>query len=177
MNHTPHPINNEEGSVILLTLALLILLTIAGLALLSTTDTDLQITQNDRCFKQNLTRAESAVMEAAQIMAYYESTASRLKPTETNVLTWIEDSDFDPFNPTAPDQWVTDPSDPTVQTAQLSQHYTDSLSAYAAVYEGIAPGASLDMASTTTMRQYEVIGRAEQCNGLLDVIAGYRIRF
>lgn len=80
MKHIPNAVTNEEGSVLLLTLALLVLLTIAGLALLSTTDTDLQITQNDRCYKQNLTRAESAVMEAAQIMAYYESTASKLKP-------------------------------------------------------------------------------------------------
>lgn len=177
MKHIPNAVTNEEGSVLLLTLALLVLLTIAGLALLSTTDTDLQITQNDRCYKQNLTRAESAVMEAAQIMAYYESTASKLKPTETGVLEWIEDDSFAPFDPISPDQWVSDPSNPLVQTAQLSQHYTDSLSAYAAIYEGIAPGASLDMASSTTMRQYEVIGRAEQCNGLLDVIAGYRIRF
>ena len=182
MKHIPHAVTNQEGSVLLLTLALLVLLTIAGLALLSTTNTDLQITQNDRCYKQNLTRAESAVMEAAQIMAYYESTASKLKPpktgTSTSVLAWIENESFDPFDPTAPDQWITDPSDPTVQTAQHSLYYTtDSLSAYAAIYEGIAPGASLDMASSTTMRQYAVIGRAEQCNGLLDVIAGYRIRF
>ncbi len=181
MKHIPNAVTNEEGSVLLLTLALLVLLTIAGLALLSTTDTDLQITQNDRCYKQNLTRAESAVMEAAQIMAYYESTASKLKPpktgTSTSVLAWIENDSFAPFDPISPDQWVSDPSNPLVQTAQLSQHYTDSLSAYAAIYEGIAPGASLDMASSTTMRQYEVIGRAEQCNGLLDVIAGYRIRF
>ena len=174
MKQTPHAVTNEKGSVLLLTLGLLIFFTIAGLGLLSTTDTDLQITQNDRCFKQNLTRAESAVMEAAQIMAYYESTTSKLKPTEAGALAWIEASGFDPFGV---DQWVSDSTDPGIQTAQLSQHFTDSLSAYAAIYEGIAPGASLDLGNSTTMRQYEVIGRAEQCNGLLDVIAGYRIRF
>lgn len=174
MKHIPQAVTNEEGSVLLLTLALLILLTIAGLGILSTTDTDLQITQNDRCFKQNLTRAESAVMEAAQIMAYYEDTTSKLKPSDAGVLAWIEAAGFDPFGA---DQWVSDSTDPTVQTAQLSKHYTDSASAYSATYEGIAPGASLDLSSPTTMRQYEVIGRSEQCNGLLDVIAGYRIRF
>lgn len=174
MKHIPHAVTNEEGSVLLLTLALLILLTIAGLGILSTTNTELQITQNDRCFKQNFTRAESAVMEAAQIMAYYESTPSKLKPTETGVLAWIEASGFDPFGT---NQWVSDSTDPLLQTAQLSKHFTDSLSGYSAIYEGIAPGASLDLASSTTMRQYEVIGRSEQCNGLLDIIAGYRIRF
>jgi Tfp pilus assembly protein PilX len=174
MKHISHAATNEEGSVLLLTLVLLILLTIAGLGILSTTNTDLQITQNDRCFKQNLTRAESAVMEAAQIMAYYEATTSKLMPTEAGVLAWIEASGFDPFGA---DQWVSDSTSPALQTAQLSKHFTDSLSAYSAIYEGIAPGSSLDLSSPTTMRQYEVTGRSEQCNGLLNVIAGYRIRF
>lgn len=168
MKHFPHTANNEEGSILLITLVLLILLTIAGLGILSTTDTDLQITRNDRCFKQNLTRAESAVMEAAQIMAYFDTDDSKLKPTETGVLTWIEDTTFDPFGDS---QWVYG------STAQHSQHYTDGISGYTAVYEGIAPGASLDMSTSSTMRQYQLVGRAEQCDGLLDVIAGYRIRF
>jgi len=168
MKQIPHPIANEEGSILLLTLALLILLTIAGLGILSTTDTDLQITQNDRCFKQNLTRAESAVMEAAQIMAYYESEDSKLKPSESDALVWIEPSSFDPFdgNP-----WAYD------STAQRTLHYDDKLSGYTAIYEGIAAGASLDLSSSSSMRQYQIVGRAEQCNGQLDVIAGYRIRF
>ncbi|WP_300667692.1 hypothetical protein [Desulfoluna sp.] len=177
MKHIPHAVTNEEGSVLLLTLVLLILFTVAGLGLLSTTNTELKITQNDRCFKQNLTRAESAVMEAAQLIAYYDDTAaspeSNLKPTGGNPLLWIEASGFDPF---VDGQWRTAPDGANPQTAQASQHFTDTLSGYTAVYEGIAPGASLDVANPT-MRQYAIVGRAEQCNGLVDVIAGYRIRF
>ncbi|BCS97143.1 hypothetical protein DSLASN_27750 [Desulfoluna limicola] len=175
MTHTSNALTNEEGSILLLALVLLILLTIAGLGILSTTDTDLQVTQNDRCFKQNLTRAESAVMEAAQIIAYYESEDSKLRPTEANALLWIEASGFEPFED---NNWRYEASaggDP--QTAQHSKQFTDRLSGYTAIYEGIAPGASIDLSNPTTMRQYEVVGRAEQCNGLLDVIAGYRIRF
>jgi len=165
-------VNNEEGSILLITLVMLILLTIAGLGILSTTDTDLQITRNDRCFKQNLTRAESAVMEAAQTMAYFESKDEeiQLKP-DTSTLAWINadpvnPDDFHPFT----DNW-------TSGNSIESPFFADSLSGYTTLYEGIAPGASLDLSSTTTMRQYEIIGRAGQCDGQLDIIAGYRIRF
>lgn len=178
MTHLPHTAQNEEGSILLFTLVILIFLTIAGIGLLSSTHTDLQITRNDRCFKQNLTRAEAAVMEAAQIMAYYETHAdapeSRLKPTGSTPLAWIEPAGFAPFDD---GQWRTAPDGTGPQTARHSQHFTDGLSGYTAIYEGVAPGASLDLSSSTTMRQYTIVGRAEQCNGLLDVIAGYRIRF
>jgi Tfp pilus assembly protein PilX len=164
MKQLPDTLRNEEGSVLLLTLVLLILLTIAGLGILSTTDTELQITRNDKCFKQNITRAESAVMEAAQLLAYFDSQGQKaeLKP-ETSSQEWLNDA------PVAPDAWA-------ASNSTRSEIY-DSLSGYTATYEGIAPGASLDLASSSTMRQYELVGRSEQCQGLLDIIAGYRIRF
>ncbi|BCS97149.1 hypothetical protein DSLASN_27810 [Desulfoluna limicola] len=171
--HPPHA--NEEGSVLLLTLVLLVLLTIAGLGALSVTNTELTITGNDRCFKQNLTRAESAIMEAAQTMENSSDPEAELKPPTSgtdNTLTWVNSDpdssvDFDPLT----QDWSFGTN------AIRSGFFTDNLSGYTALYKGIAPGASLDMGNTTTMRQYEVYGRAEQCNGLLDVIAGYRIRF
>jgi len=174
MRFQPHHAN-EEGSVLLLTLVLLVLLTLAGLGALSVTNTELTITGNDRCFKQNLTRAESAVMEAAQIMENSTTPDTQLKPPTSgtdNTLAWVNaDPDgsgtFDPISNT----WNFGTN------ATRSSFFTDNLSGYTSVYKGIAPGASLDMGNATTMRQYEVYGRAEQCNGLLDVIAGYRIRF
>lgn len=175
--NTPHA--NDDGNILLITLVLLLLLTIAGLGALRSTNTEIAISGNDRCYKQNFTRAEAAVMEAAQTMANSTSPATELKPPSSpsdpdTALTWVN-PDPDPasstdFNP-GTQEWDYGTN------AVHSPFYNDDRSGYTTVYKGIAPGASLDMGSATTMRQYEIYGRSEECNGRLDVIAGYRIRF
>lgn len=177
--NTPHA--NDDGNILLITLVLLLLLTIAGLGALRSTNTEIAISGNDRCYKQNFTRAEAAVMEAAQTMANSTSPATELKPvtsgTDTS-LAWVN-PDPDPASSTGFDpgtqEW--DYGTNAVHSPYYKALYDDDTSGYTAVYKGIAPGASLDMGSATTMRQYEIYGRSEECNGRLDVIAGYRIRF
>ncbi len=168
MPHHDTPISNERGSILLFTLVILLLITIAGLGALNTTNTEITISGNDKCFRQNLVRAESAAFEAMQIMSNDTNPQANLIP-DSSTLVWLSASDtsFDP---------ETTPWDYTTNSSR-SAHFTDKLSGYTVIYEGTAPGASLDMGNKTTMRQYEVHGRAEECNGLLDVIAGYRIRF
>ena len=159
-------INNEEGSVLLLALVLLVLITIAGLGALTSTTTEIQIAGNDRCFKQNLTRAESAIYEVAQVMKNETTPLTNLIPS-ASPLTWLHTDAFDPLTST----W-----DYAVNAVH-SAHFADNRSGYTSTYGGVAPGASLDMSSSSTMRQFEIYGRSELCNGLVDVIAGYRIRF
>jgi hypothetical protein len=114
-------------------------------------------------------------MEAAQIMENSTDPATELRPPDSgtdNTLAWVNaDPDSSgSFNP-IDNAWSFG------SNATRSTFFTDNRSGYTAVYKGVAPGASLDMGSSTTMRQFEVYGRSEQCSGLLDVIAGYRIRF
>ena len=168
MTRERQTINNEEGSVLLLALVLLVLITIAGLGALTSTTTEIQIAGNDRCFKQNLTRAESAIYEVVQVMKNETTPLTNLIPT-ASAPTWLH-AEGDGFDPLTSD-WI------YATNAVNSALFADNRSGYTSIYGGVAPGASLDMSSSSTMRQFEIYGRSELCNGLVDVIAGYRIRF
>ena len=168
MPHHCEIIANENGSVLLFTLVILLLITIAGLGALNTTNTEINISGNDKCFRQNLVRAESAIFELTQVMRNDTTPETNLLPS-SSALTWLHTT-TDAFNPqTSVWNYATN--------ASPSDHFSDNLSGYTAIYEGTAQGAALDMANKTTMRQYEIYGRSEQCNGWIDVVAGYRIRF
>ena len=166
----PH---SQKGSVLIMALAIMLLITIVGLGALNTTDTELRIAGNDRCFKQNIYRAESAVIEAAQVMANDTTPLANLNPETGSSLDWIHRNDPSLFRPLS-DSWTYTGASPN---AKRSTHFTDQESGYTVVYRGIAPGASLDLNASGIMRQYDVYGRAEQCQGHVDVIAGYRLRF
>ena len=160
---------NQDGSVLLIALMIMMIITLIGLASLNLTATDLKITQNDRCFKQNLFMAEAAAFEAGQIMEADTSSDVNLKP-ETTTLNWLGDgSDFDPVN----DEWHYTGT----QNASYSVVYDEEKSGYTTVFEGVSTGASLDMSNSTQLWQYSVYGRSEQCAGRVDMVMGYRKRF
>lgn len=160
-------LQSEKGSVVLLALMVLMLITLFGISSLNTSDTELKVSQNNRCYKQNIYRAEGIIMEVAQMLEV--TPVNQLMPT-TATNTWFTDGsasapDFDPENKNT--SWAGE--------SGLSIIYpTDA--AYAVVFEGIAPGGSLTMTSTQ-MWQYGVYGKSERCDGDVGVVAGYRRRF
>jgi hypothetical protein len=60
--------DNEEGAVLVIALMLLILLTILGVSISTTSEVELQIAGNERRYKQNLYMAEAAGMECLQTL-------------------------------------------------------------------------------------------------------------
>jgi len=82
------PIKNENGSVIILAMIFLVLLTIIGMSAVDTSIIEVQISGNDVRYKTNLYRAEGAAMECAQIIET-ETNPSFLHPQGTNSPTWM----------------------------------------------------------------------------------------
>ena len=61
-------LNNEEGSVIIMALIVLVALTMIGIVSTDNTVVELQIVRNETIYRQNFYRAESAVIDGAQVM-------------------------------------------------------------------------------------------------------------
>ncbi len=62
-------VRRQDGSIVLIVLMVMLLITIIGFVSLNSTVTEIKVAQNDRCFNQNLYRAEAAAFEAGAIHA------------------------------------------------------------------------------------------------------------
>ena len=67
---------SQSGSVLLITILILLFLTILGISAMNMTSTEYQITRNYHIYKKNLYRADAAVMEAAQRFENVEQSIS-----------------------------------------------------------------------------------------------------
>jgi len=139
-------LKNEEGSILVVALILLVALTILGITIATTSEVEIQIAGNERLYKENLYNAEAAAMECAQTM---DETADLdpaviawIKPIGTVTLANIRDDAWFDANSTAVDAAI----DP------------DGNTRYLAVEEGVAEGTSLDM-TKTTLRSYAIYGK------------------
>ena len=61
-------LKNEEGSVIIMALVVLVALTMIGIVSTDNTVVELQIVRNETIYRQNFYRAESAAISGAQVM-------------------------------------------------------------------------------------------------------------
>jgi hypothetical protein len=76
---------NEEGSVLVIALIFLVLLTLLGISITTTSEIEIQISGNERRHKQNLYNAEGAAMEGAQILEETET----LEPKDEDLGEWL----------------------------------------------------------------------------------------
>ena len=154
-------IRNEDGTVLVVALIILVFLTLIGITISATTEVEIQIAGNERLYKDNLYTAEAATMECAQMMEEFVSldpTAhSFIKPLGTVTLDHIRDDSFWPGNSEA--------------------STIDANTRFIAVEEGVAEGTTLDM-TKTTLRSYSIYGRrydaARPNKGRGIVRVGYR---
>ena len=65
MKTTVSIVNNERGSILIVTLVILVLLTIIGTTAITTTDTEFRIVQNEKTYKTNLYISEGGSYEVA----------------------------------------------------------------------------------------------------------------
>lgn len=181
-------LNNDKGSVVLIVLLVLVVLTLTGIAALNSSDTEMIISQNGRCYKQNLYRADSAIMEIGQQMENETDPVDTMLPTKgTSVPSYIVNgaTDFSDgtdlsagsFNPESNAEWEYAGANQNAAYSGLFSDCTDSCSSYTVVFRGMAPGASMDMSLPTRMWQYDIYGRSQLCQGQVDIVTGYRRRF
>ena len=144
---------NEEGSVLVVALILLVLLTIIGISASDISNIEIQIAGNERIYKRNFYRAEAAAMHGIQLME-------------------DADLDLDPPSWLKVDKTLNQLTDDTYWTA-TAQPSIDAQATYLAGNEQLVPGASLDM-SKTTVFQYDVLGRSVLSDGRVTIGVGYR---
>ena len=166
-------LNNEEGSAIVIALIILVLLTLLGTVSTNDTVIELQIVRNEAIYRQNFYKAEAAVFELGQIME--EPTTNLATPASFD---WLTDKS------TAADMEVVGNWDLTAGTgnAQLSNNIDagdlTNYTAQAAISNGVAGGASLDMTGTN-LYDYLVYGLFNSTvgQGRSMIMMGYRKRF
>jgi hypothetical protein len=129
----------QDGSIMVVVLLLLALLTIIGISASDTTVTELQIVRNDTQYKKNFYTAEAAAIEAAQMLTNFRD----LDQLQDGVPAWMNPSStYGDFEDT--DNWgngnsAASPVDPSAR--------------FTVVDRKIARGASLAM---TARRDHEV---------------------
>ena len=157
-------LKNEEGSVLIVALIVLVLLTLLGIFATRTTEVEIQIAGNDMRYKRNVYSAEAVAMEAAQ----------NIKDTgdlDTAILTWLH-----PLGGVVRANVLDD----AFWAANSLQSTADSDTRYMAVVQGIAEQTSLDM-TKSRIHMYAIYGRrhntANPNEGRSIVNIGYKKAF
>lgn len=156
--------NNEQGSVIVISLLILTLLTIIGISASRTTTGELQITGNEITHKRNFYRAEAAAYQAAQMLE--NATEDQLDDRSFNSFPWLKDADAADMSDTS--TWDSLNSSGAVLDTATTK--------YSAEEQGIADRSSLDMTLPDNLYEYTLRGVSESNNGRSLIEIGYKKR-
>jgi len=166
-------LKNEDGSVLVVSLCILILLTLLGFFIAAISEVEIQLAGNDRLYKDNLYTAEGGALECAQRMQEAAALVPGTAPTAWLIplasrptLAQIRDNSNAIWTATAQaSASVIDPNSPLGTTS------------FVAVEEGVSVETSLDM-TKTTLHSYTIYGRryntAAPQRGRAIVQLGYR---
>ncbi len=166
-------LKNEDGAVLVIALMMLVLLTIMGISISSTSEVELQIAGNEMRYKENLYKADAAAMACAQIM-------DETPTIDVN----IDDDYIIPFTTgetVENNGWIYEDSfwdgNETVGTDDLTPGTVDAVldpngnARYVAVYAGVPPGEDFE----SGLREFTIFGRATGIQGSRSLIRmGYR---
>jgi len=150
----------QSGSVLLITILILLFLTIIGISAMNMTSTEYQITRNYRIYKTNLYKADAAVMEAAQrfenvpdtiSVGFFGSTSMHDDTVDTNAQ---QDTTWSSYATSA-----------SVSDAQFIWNS-----------RGVPKGTSLSL-SRNTPHEYFIYGRGDAHDGEVLIKIGYRKTF
>jgi len=162
-------IGNEKGSVMVIALLIMTLLTIIGVSAINDTTTELQIARNDAIYKINFFEADGSARQAIQMLEDIPSPQTALVPSSSTV-SWLQDIGYDPST----QDW--DFTAGAGQNATLSDLPSNE-AGYCVVFNGYAEGTGKDITEPTNLYEYHAYGRSSTTDGDCMVMAGYRIRF
>jgi Tfp pilus assembly protein PilX len=165
-------LKNEEGSIIVLSLLVLVILSIVGFSASRTSTTEKQIIHNDAVYQQNFYLAESGATHAAQLLSnLMNKTALKKKvPTWLNA---IADVDTDGDN-TIDDISTWFASSGANQTANFSSITADNSVEFSVVDAGVAAGSSTALGQPQ-LHNYTIVGIGDRDGrGQISIQIGYR---
>ncbi|MDM8556037.1 PilX N-terminal domain-containing pilus assembly protein [Desulfococcaceae bacterium HSG7] len=200
-------INNEKGSALIISLMLLVLLTLLGMAATTTSTLEIMIADNERDYKVNFYKAESAAIQAAVVMENDPNPGTNMKGYSTtwgasgeNWLRFINDSSTLPppdmtdmnvwdditGNPDAKESVYSDwdakeSTDPNGTTNVMEVMEIDGkdhiIAAYAAQFVGVKKGDSLKLTGTERKYSYTIWGHSNNGGGRALIELGYKREF
>jgi type IV pilus assembly protein PilX len=156
-------LTNEDGSVLVIAIIMLVLLTALGISATTTSTIEIQIAGNQRTYKQNLYRAEAAAMECAQRI---ENGGSEIKDP-SSFPTWLHNAEDDDL----PDDITDAEWDDTDSQTSLDG------SRFIVVFRGIPPGESIDVSKGKKVYSYNLYGLSNRHNSLVAIRGGYKRAF
>ena len=160
-------LKNEDGSILVVALIMLVLLTLIGISATETSRMDIQIAGNEMVYKQNFYQADAAVMQAMQTMENSDLEASPPSWLATTPMAIIDADIRTAAN------WNTATGFPNgTKPAAAAVPGTLMVS----VFQGIETGGSLDM-GRSRIYAYRVFGRSNTNYGQVTILAGYRKPF
>ncbi len=165
-------LKNENGIALITALMLLVLLTLLGMAATTTSVLEIQIADNDRDYKVNFYKAETAAYEAAREMGVFSQGDNPIPLLEGEDIDWIltqkevsADKDL-----TDLDNWETAIS---ANEAKAST-YNSGTAAYAARFVKIY---EQEMTKDYSMRLFRVLGRSKDNKGQALVEIGLKLTY
>jgi len=85
------PLRNQDGSIIAITLMILVTITIIGLMSSDTVVSEKYIIRNQAIYKQNLNMVDAVLMEHFQRVMQWADTDPAIKDTNGSTLVWVND--------------------------------------------------------------------------------------
>jgi len=172
MKNIINHMDNENGSVIVLALIILAVLTIIGISASTTSNIELKIVRNERLLQQNFYYAEASVNEGAQRIEQETNPEIQLIASTTG-YDWLKDKTV---NYSARANWL----DMGAGSGNVNDNCDISVIAPTASFganaKGVRPGSSLDMGSTR-LYEYSVFGLSQWNGGQSIIEIGYLKRF
>lgn len=154
-------LKNEDGSVLVVALIILVVLTLLGIAVTTTTEIETQIAGNEKVHKRTFYIAEATAMQCAQGLETVALSDASTFPSGVTTDNYAVSHWNDGHSVT-----ITSPQDLDPEVTQK----------YVVVYEGPADtGESLDMAKAK-IHEFSIYGRADwsNTNSMSMIKLGYR---
>jgi hypothetical protein len=181
-------IGNEEGSVLVISVVILALLTVIGIAATSTTSIELQIASNDRIYKENFYQAEGAAMTLARVLENINATTDttaieKLKADQPKFT--FDSQERDVVNPKTNDVELEDIGNPKYWEGGSDDRsfeipgIADDSPMGIVRRDGIGSGETLDAASPSHLYTFSIFGSKVQGlnNRGIVVAIGYKKRY
>ncbi len=159
-------LQSEEGSVMVLALIVLAMLTIIGISASNTSTTELQIVRNDLLHRINFYKAEAAAREGAQTVANLAKTSpSEVNPGQTT-QNWLVDPAADGIDMTKIEdvQAIDEPSSVV----------TDAATTYAAAYLGRTGSVAAE--NESHVYHFNLYGLHTADDGRAFIEMGYKVK-
>ncbi len=162
-----HHAQNEQGSVLAITMLVMVMLTLIGVASMTTTTVEQMIAGNERSYKENFFRAEAANMAGGQRYANLADSSSGSGGGMDFGSAGTGVSEEDKLALKGKADWVTNNSLPNNPLTVLAIWDTalDNNSLYTIVYQGLPVGTEEDITSATNTRRFAVYGQSSLKGG------------